>query len=382
MRSRLILLFVLVMGAVLVACGSNGTETQATGDTVEVTVEVTRIVEVEVPAAGGETGAAMPAGDGVTVAAVRDAGVLKCGGNANLVGFGFLDPATNEYSGFDVDLCKAIAAAVFGEGGADQVEVRGTTGTDRFPVLQAGEVDVLIRNTTWTISRDTSLGFDFGPTTFYDGQGMMVRTESGIETLEDLEGGAVCVQAGTTTEKNLADVFRGLDVSIETLTYPDNPTTTAAYQDGVCDGFTTDKSGLIATRSTFDDPEAHVILDATMSKEPLGPLWRHGDNNWGDIVTWSTYCTMQAEELGITSENVDDMLGSDDPVVQGLLGQGDDLGQALNLSADFCYQIIKQVGNFGEIYDRNLGSQTNINLARGVNDLWTNGGLIYAPPFR
>jgi general L-amino acid transport system substrate-binding protein len=211
---------------------------------------------------------------------------------------------------------------------------------------------------------------------------MMVRTDSGIETLEDLEGGTVCVQAGTTTEKNLADVFRQLNINSEAVVFPDNNATREAYDEGRCDGFTTDKSGLIASQSQLSDPDAHIILDVTMSKEPLGPLTRHGDNNWGDIVMWTVNCTIQAEELGITSENVDEFLGSDDPVVLNLLGVEGDLAQAMGLNNDFCVQIIKQVGNYGEIYDRNLGPDTQFNVPRGLNNLWTNGGLLYSPPFR
>lgn len=348
----------------------------------EAELEDAKAMAAEAESAGGEMQevAVTFAESGDTLKQVQDRGTLNCGGNAGLVGFGFLDPDTNEISGFDVDLCKAVAAAVLGD--SEALEVTPTTGTSRFPTLQSGDVDLLVRNTTWTISRDTSLGLDFGPTTFYDGQGMMVRVSSGITSLEDLEGGSVCVQQGTTTEKNLADVFRALDVSIDIQTYADNPATTAAYTEELCDGFTTDKSGLVATQTTFENPGDHVILDATMSKEPLGPAWRHGDNNWGDIITWVTYCGIQAEESGVTSANVDEMLGSDDPTIQNLLGVTGELGQALGLNNDFCYQVIKQVGNYGEMYDRHLGPDTPIKLARGVNAQWVDGGLIYAPPFR
>ncbi len=364
----------LLVALLLAACGGGETVTE----TVE--VEVTRIVEVEVPAEGGGAAEAVTfAGGGDTLAAVQDRGHLVCANNGTVPGFGIVDEAGN-FSGFDWDYCRALAAAVFGD--AEAVEGRATTGTDRFPVLQSGEADVLIRNTTWTISRDTSLGFDFSPTTFYDGQGMMVRKDSGITDLEGLEGGTVCVQAGTTTEKNLADVFRQLGINAESVVLPDNPSTTQAYDEGRCDGFTTDKSGLVATQTQLTVPEDHTILDATMSKEPLGPLVRHGDNNWGDIVMWTVNCTIQAEELGITSENVDEFLGSDDPVVLNLLGVEGDLAQAMGLNNDFCVQIIKQVGNYGEIYNNNLGPDTPFNLPRGLNNLWTEGGLLYSPPFR
>ncbi|HSH02586.1 MAG TPA: amino acid ABC transporter substrate-binding protein [Anaerolineae bacterium] len=368
------LIFVLsLLTVLLVACGGSGE-----------TVEVTRIVEVEVTRVvdgGGDGGGTTtaPAG-GNTLDAVRDRDVLKCGISGSLVGFSAPDPDTNEFVGFDVDFCRAVAAAVLGD--ASKLEAVSTTGTSRFPTLQSGEVDMLSRNTTWTISRDTALGFEFMPVTFYDGQGMMVRAASDITTLEGLEGGTICVQAGTTTEKNLADVMNALGVNYEPKVFPDNATTTAAYDEGACDGFTTDKSGLLATKTTLSDPDAHVILEATMSKEPLAPLVRHGDNNWGDVVRWTINCTIQAEELGITSANVDDMLGGDDPVIQNLLGEAGDLGEPLGLSNDFCYQAIKQVGNYGEIFDRNLGPDTPFNLDRGVNAQWTDGGLLYAPPFR
>jgi general L-amino acid transport system substrate-binding protein len=370
---------VLFLALLLVACSGSQT----------VQVEVTRIVEVT-PEGGGEAAPAEPAPAepapvtfaeaGDTLQAVIENGVLRCGGNANVPGFGYLDPDTNEFTGFDIDFCHAIAAAALADSSA--IEVRPTTATERFPVLQSGEVDVLIRNTTWTISRDTSLGFDFGPTTFYDGQGMMVRVDSGITDLEGLEGGTVCVQAGTTTEKNLTDVFRALDINFEPVVFPDAPSTLEAYDSGACDGFTTDKSGLVSQQILLATPEDHTILDVTMSKEPLGPLVRHGDNNWGDVVTWTVYCTIQAEELGITSANVDDFLGGEDPVLQNLLGETGDLGLALGLNNDFCYQVIKQVGNYGEIYDRNLGPDTPFNLPRGLNALYTEGGIMYAPPFR
>lgn len=392
-KTRLMIILGLLLAAFLAACGG---EPQVVTETVEIPVEVTRVVtqevEVEVTRIVEVEGQASTVTEQVPVAVtfaeggdtlktVQGRGSLKCGGNASLGGFGFLDPDTNQFSGFDVDFCAAIAAAVFGD--SSKFELTPTTGTSRFPTLQSGEVDVLIRNTTWTLSRDTSLGFDFGPVTFFDGQGMMVRADSGITTLEDMAGSTICVQAGTTTEKNLADVFRALDIQFTPAVFPDNPSTTEAYKSGQCDGLTTDKSGLVSIRiNQLDVPEDHVILDVTMSKEPLGPLTRHGDNNWNDIVSWVTYCTFQAEESGVTSANVDEMLGSDDPTIQNLLGVVGDLGQAMGISNDFCYQVIKQVGNYGEIYDRNLGPDTPFNLPRGLNEQYYNGGLIYSVPFR
>lgn len=370
-----LLVVALILGGLLVACGSS----EPVVETVE--VEVTRIVEVEV---AGEAAAPAPvtfAEGGNTVKEVQDRGILKCGTTAGASpGFGFLE-ADGSWSGQDTDYCRVIAAAVLGD--KDAVEFRSTTGTDRFPVLQSGEVDLLVRQTTWTISRDTSLGFNFGPTIFYDGQGMMVRKDSGITSLEGLDGGSVCVATGTTTEKNLADVFRLLDIEYEAVVFEDQgDTTRSAFEEGRCDGYTTDKSGLVSSFALFDNPDDYMILPETMSKEPLGPVVRHGDDNWYDIVSWSVYCTFQAEELGITSANVDEMLGSDDPTILNTLGVEGDLGQAMGLNNDFCYQIIKQMGNYAEIYDKNLGPDTQFNLPRGVNSLWTQGGLLYAPPFR
>lgn len=376
MKKQFTLIAVLIlMGLILVACGG--------GETVEVTreVEVTRIVEVAAEGSGGGDQEPLEfAGGGDTLAAVTERGVLRCGGNQSVPGFGYINPDTNDFEGFDIDFCKAIAAAALGD--ATAFEVRPTTANERFPVLQSGEVDVLIRNTTWTISRDTSLGFDFAPTTFYDGQGMMVRVDSGITDLEGLEGGTICVQSGTTTEKNLADVFRAQDIEFTPVVFDNADATREAYDAGSCDGFTTDKSGLVSQQILLSEPDAHTILDVTMSKEPLGPLVRHGDNNWGDIVNWTVFCTIQAEELDITSANVDDFVDSDEPVIRNLLGDEGDLGLALGLNADFCYQVIKQVGNYGEIYARNLGPDTPFNLPRGLNALYTNGGLMYSPPFR
>jgi general L-amino acid transport system substrate-binding protein len=353
---------------------------EPTEEMMEATEEAMAEPTEEVAATTEET-AAPAAQGGDTLGIVRDRGVLNCGGNANVPGFGYLDPDTNEFAGFDVDFCRAVAAAVLGD--ADAVEVRATTGTDRFPVLQSGEIDMLSRNTTWTISRDTSLGFNFAPVTFYDGQGMMVRKDSGIDSLEGLEGGTICVQQGTTTEKNLADVFRAIGVGYEPVVLADAPSTLDAYDSGRCDGFTTDKSGLVSNQILLAEPDAHVILDVTMSKEPLGPLVRHGDDQWFDIVTWVTFGTFQAEELGINSANVEEIAAtSEDPVIRNFLGAEGDLGQALGLDNDFMVQVIKQVGNYGEIYDRHLGPDTPFNLARGLNSEWTDGGLLYSPPFR
>jgi general L-amino acid transport system substrate-binding protein len=372
-RKSLVVIVIALAAMILAACSAPSAET------VEVTreVEVTRIVEV--PAAGAVEEAA-PVVIGNTLEAVRERGVLRCAGNQSVPGFGYINPDTNEFEGFDIDFCHAVAAAALGDSAS--IEVRPTTANERFPVLQSGEADILSRNTTRTISRETSLGFNFAPTTFYDGQGMMVRKSSGITDLAGLEGGTICVQSGTTTEKNLADVFRAGGIDFSPVVFDNADATREAYDQGQCDGFTTDKSGLVSQQILLAAPDDHVILDVTMSKEPLGPLVRHGDDNWYDIVTWTVYCTIQAEELGIDSDNVDSFLGGEDPVIQNLLGETGDLGVAMGLSNDFCYQVIKQVGNYGQIYARNLGPDTPFDLARGLNALYTDGGLMYSPPFR
>lgn len=372
-----ILSLLIVSSMLLAACGGGAatSEAPATEEVAAATEEVVAATE-----APGETEGPAPAQSGEdTLAKVQGLGVLNCGVSGSLLAFSYVD-ADGNMAGFDADYCRAVAAAVLSD--ANAVEFRSTNASERFPVLQSGEIDVLSRNTTWTVSRDTSLGFNFVPTTFYDGQGMLVRKDSGIATLEDLAGGTVCVNAGTTTEKNLADVFRTRGIDYEPVVFAETNDVLLAYDEGRCDGWTTDKSGLIANSQLLSSPEDHQILEETMSKEPLGPLVRHGDDNWFDIVKWTVNCTFQAEEKGVDSTNVDDMLGSDDPEILNLLGVEGDLGQAMGLNNDFCYQVIKQVGNYEEIYNRHLGPDTVYNVPRGLNSLWTDGGLLYSPPFR
>lgn len=372
-RKTFTMILILLLGLLLTACGGTSAPTESPAP-------VSDAPAAEQPAAPAAPVAETAAPTGNTLETVRNRGAVKCGGNQAVPGFGYINPNTNDFEGFDIDYCRAVAAAVLGD--ANAIEIRPTTANERFPVLQSGEIDVLIRNTTWTLSRDTQLGADFQPTTFYDGQGMMVRRADNINSLEDLEGGTICVQSGTTTEKNLADVFRSRGINFQPVVFDDADRTREAYDAGQCDGFTTDKSGLVSQQILLADPEAHVILEETMSKEPLGPMTRHGDNNWGDIVMWTVFCTIEAEELGINSSNVDSFLGGDNPVVQNVLGETGDLGAGMGLSNDWCYQVIKQVGNYAEIYSRNLGPGTPFNLPRGLNSLWTEGGLLYSPPFR
>jgi general L-amino acid transport system substrate-binding protein len=354
-----------VLGLLLTACAGAAPQQPA-----ETPVETT---ETEEPPPA-------PAGFGQTLQTVTNRGRLICGVNSQVPGFGFVD-ADGNYSGFDVDYCKAIAAAIFGDPTA--VEYRPVTATERFTALQSGEIDVLIRNTTWTFTRDTELTGNFVATTFYDGQGMMAPEDSGITTLEDLEGGTICVQTGTTTELNLADVFAARGISYTPAVYEDADGTFGAYAEGRCDAVTTDKSGLVARRSALPDPENHVIMDVTMSKEPLGPMVRHGDDQWFDIVQWTVFATFAAEEYGVTSANVDDVRAStDNPEIRRLLGVEDELGTKVGLSNEWAYNIIKMVGNYAEIYDRNLGPDTPTYIPRGLNSQYTDGGVLYAPPFR
>ena len=310
---------------------------------------------------------------------VKDRGQLNCGVTANLAGFGNLG-SDGEHSGFDSDFCRVIAAAVLGD--AEAIEFRVLSDQERFTAVQTGEVDILIMNTTNTISRETSVGLDFGPTTFYDGQGMIVRKDSDIETLEDMDGADICVTQGTTTELNLADQFRALDIEFTAITINDDDQIRQAYDSGQCDGYTTDKSGLISQQTQLNNPDEHKILALTMSKEPLAPSVLQGDAQWRDIMNWAVYATFQAEEFGITQDNLDEMLKSDDPNIARFLGQEGTLGEDLGLDNDFVVNIIKAVGNYGEIFDRNLGPDTPFNLPRGLNEQYYNGGLIYSPPFR
>jgi general L-amino acid transport system substrate-binding protein len=311
---------------------------------------------------------------------VRSRGSVVCGVNNVLPGFGFVDEA-GEYSGFDVDFCRAIAAAVLGDAGA--VEFRPLTAQERFTAVQTGEVDVLIRNTTWTVTRDSTVGLHFAAVTFYDGQGFMARRTSGITSLEDFEGRSICVQSGTTTELNLADTMRAADVEYTPVIFETADQLTAAYDDGACDGWTTDVSGLVSRQITLRNPADHVILDAVISKEPLGPAVLQGDDAWFNVVKWVVFGLMEAEEYGITAENVAEMAEtSEDPAVRRLLGAEGEAVSALGIPADGIRQAIAAVGNYGEIYNRNLGPDTPFDVPRGLNNLYTEGGLIYGMPFR
>ncbi|MGH6897599.1 MAG: amino acid ABC transporter substrate-binding protein [Geminicoccaceae bacterium] len=312
--------------------------------------------------------------------AVKEQGFIQCGVSTGLAGFSNPDDAGN-WSGIDVDVCRAVAAAVFGD--ADAVRFTPLTSKERFTALQSGEVDVLSRNTTWTLNRDTALGLDFVGVTYYDGQGFMVPEALGVKSALELDGAAVCVQTGTTTELNLADYFRANNMSFTPVVFERPDEARAAYEQGRCDAYTTDASGLYAQRTGLSNPEEHIVLPEIISKEPLGPVVRHGDNEWGDVVRWTLYAMVEAEEFGVTSQNVDDMkANSTNPGVRRLLGVEGDMGKGLGLPNDWGYQIIAQVGNYGEIFERNIGMGTPLQIERGLNALWTDGGLQYAMPVR
>jgi general L-amino acid transport system substrate-binding protein len=311
---------------------------------------------------------------------VKARGELICGSNPGLTGFGAAD-ANGNYQGFDVSLCRAVAAAVLGD--PNKVKFAPLTGETRFTALASGEVDLLVRNSTWTYSRDTDLKLDFVAVNYYDGQGFMVKKDLGVTSAKELDGATICIQTGTTTELNLADFFKTNNITYTPVAIADDAEGQRQYVAGACDAYTTDASGLAASRATLADPENHIILPEIISKEPLGPVVRHGDNNWGDIVRWTFYALVAAEEMGITSANVAEMATtSPNPEVKRLLGTEGEMGPMMGLDKDWAVRAISAGGNYGEIFAANIGEATPIGLARGLNAQWTQGGLMYAPPFR
>ncbi len=313
------------------------------------------------------------------LAQVKTKGVLTCGVGPGLAGFGIPD-AQGNWSGLDVDLCRAISAAIFND--PNKVKYIPLSSKDRFTALQSGEVDLLSRNTTWTMSRDTSLGLNFAGVNYYDGQGFLVRKKLGVDSALKLAGASVCTQQGTTTELNLADYFRANKMKYEVVAFASADETIKAYESGRCDAFTTDASGLYAERLKLSTPADHIVLPEIISKEPLGPVVRHGDDNWLDIVKWTHNAMLNAEELGVTKANVDEMLKSDNPEIKRLVGTEGKFGEAIGLPNDWAYRIIKHVGNYGESFEKNVGAGSLLKIARGQNALWTKGGLQYAPPIR
>ncbi|WP_137044465.1 amino acid ABC transporter substrate-binding protein [Pseudolabrys sp. FHR47] len=314
-----------------------------------------------------------------TLKQVKDRGILNCGSNTGLAGFGLPD-AQGKWTGLDVDTCRAVAAAVLGD--ASKVKFVPLSAKDRFTALQSGEVDMLARNTTWTSSRDTQLGLNFAGVNYYDGQGFMVRKALKVNSALELNEASVCVQQGTTTELNLADYFRANNMKLKTVTFASSDEAIKAYDSGRCDAFTTDASGLYAERLRLANSADHIVLPEIISKEPLGPAVRHGDDQWFDVVKWTYFAMLNAEELGITSKNVDEMLKSNSPDIKRLLGAEGNFGEQLGLSKDWAYKIVKLVGNYGEVFDRNVGAGSPLKIDRGLNKLWTKGGLQYAPPVR
>jgi general L-amino acid transport system substrate-binding protein len=314
-----------------------------------------------------------------TLQLVRSRGYLQCGVSQGLPGFSNPNDK-GEWSGIDVDFCKAVAAAVFGD--ASKVKYRPLNAKDRFTALQSGEVDLLSRNTSWTMSRDTSLGFDFAGIIYYDGQGFLVKKSSKITSAAQLDGATICTQTGTTTELNMADYFRGQNMTYKVLAFEKNEEALSAYDGGRCDAYTTDASGLHAQRLILKNPDEHLVLPEIISKEPLGPVIRQGDAQWEDIVRWTLFALVNAEDMGVTQANVEQMKASQSPGVKRLLGTEGAYGEALGLSADWAANAISAVGNYGEIFERNVGPSTPLAIPRGLNALWKNGGLMYAPPIR
>ncbi|HSI41065.1 MAG TPA: amino acid ABC transporter substrate-binding protein [Xanthobacteraceae bacterium] len=310
---------------------------------------------------------------------IKSKGFVQCGVSQGLPGFSNPDDKGN-WTGLDVDFCRALAAAIFNDAG--KVKFTPLSAKDRFTALQSGDIDVLSRNTTWTITRDTSLGLNFTGVTYYDGQGFLIRKDKKINSALELSGASVCTQTGTTTEQNVADYFRANKMQYEVIAFATADETIKAFDSGRCDVYTTDRSGLAAERLKLTNPDEFIVLPEIISKEPLGPVVSHGDDQWFDIVKWALYAQINAEEAGITSKNVDEMLKSANPDIKRILGTEGKYGEGLGLTNDWAYRIVKLVGNYGEMYDRNVGPATPLKLERGTNALWSKGGLQYAPPIR
>jgi general L-amino acid transport system substrate-binding protein len=314
-----------------------------------------------------------------TLKTVKDRGVLSCGVSQGLPGFSAPDDKGN-WTGLDVDICRAVAAAVFDD--PTKVKFVPLSAKDRFTALQSGEIDVLSRNTTWTVSRDTSLGVNFTGVTYYDGQGFLVKKSLKVNSALELNSASICVQTGTTNEQNVADYFKGNNMKYEVIAFGTADEAVKAYESGRCDVFTSDVSQLYAQRLKLATPADHAVLPEVISKEPLGPLVRHGDDQWFDIVKWTLFAMLNAEELGINQKNVDEQAKSDKPELKRVFGTDGNLGEQLGLTKDWVTRIVKAVGNYGESFDRNVGAGSKLGIARGLNQLWNKGGVQYAPPIR
>ena len=306
-------------------------------------------------------------------------GEVSCGVSTGLPGFSNPN-AKGQWEGIDVDYCRAVAAAVLGD--KNKVKFVPLTAKERFTALQSGEIDILSRNTTWTLQRDTALGLNFAGVNYYDGQGFMVKKSLGLKSAKELDGASICVQSGTTTELNLADYFRKNGMSYKSVVFDTSAQTVKGFESGRCDALTTDQSGLYALRLNLADPSSAMVLPEIISKEPLGPVVRQGDDKWFNVAKWTLFAQINAEEYGITSKNVDKMLKSNDPNIKRILGVDGPKGTGLGIRDDWGYQIIKQVGNYGEMFDRTVGKDSPLQIARGVNALWNAGGFMYAPPIR
>jgi general L-amino acid transport system substrate-binding protein len=314
-----------------------------------------------------------------TLKTVKERGMISCGVSQGLPGFSSPDDKGN-WTGLDVDVCRAVAAGIFND--PTKVKFVPLSAKDRFTALQSGEIDVLSRNTTWTLSRDTSLGANFTGVTYYDGQGFLVKKSLKVNSALELNSASVCVQTGTTTEQNLADYFKSNNMKYEVIAFGTADESVKAYESGRCDVFTSDVSQLYAERLKLANPADHGVLPEVISKEPLGPMVRHGDDQWLDIVKWSLYAMITAEELGITQKNVDEMAKSDKPELKRVFGTDGNLGEQLGLTKDWVSRIVKAVGNYGESFDRNVGAGSKLAISRGLNQLWSKGGIQYAPPIR
>ena len=324
-------------------------------------------------------GFSVQAASAQTLKTIKDRGLLSCGVTQGVPGFSSPDDKGN-WTGLDVDVCRAVAAAVFND--PSKIKFVPLSSKDRFTALQSGEIDVLSRTTTWTLSRDTSLGANFTGVTYYDGQGFLVKKSLKVNSALELNSASVCVQTGTTTELNLADYFKGNNMKYEVIAFTTNDETIKAYESGRCDVFTTDVSGLYADRLKLANPADHIVLPEVISKEPLGPMVRHGDDQWFDIVKWALFAMITAEELGITQKNVDEKAKSDNPELKRVFGTDGNLGEQLGLTKDWVTRIVKAVGNYGESFDRNVGPGSKLGIARGINNLWNKGGIQYSPPIR
>lgn len=324
-------------------------------------------------------GVASTGASAATLDDVKSKGFVQCGVSQGLPGFSNPDSAGN-WTGLDVDFCRAVAAAIFND--ADAVKFTPLSAKERFTALQSGEIDVLSRNTTWTMSRDTALGLNFAGVTYYDGQGFMVRDSLGVSSALELSGASVCTNTGTTTELNAADFFRSNQMDYEVVAFEKADEAVQAYDANRCDVYTTDASGLYAQRLKLSNPSEHVVLPEIISKEPLGPVVRQGDDQWFNVVKWVVFALVNSEELGVTKGNVSDMKNSQNPAIKRLLGTEGAFGEAIGLSNDWVVNIISSVGNYGEIFEANVGPDTPLGISRGINALWTEGGLIYGPPIR